>query len=149
MRQLSAHRKVSALRLRPDLGSDGCLRWRVRQLFVADDARDLFDQIFFNLQIKPVGRRGHGHGALAFANGQTQPAQCACALGLGQRHTNDLDSPCNAQRHGLSLWHVDGQIVQHRGLSTADIQHQLRDAFNVFNRRGRIYATLKPVTGIG
>ena len=70
---------------------------------------------------------------------------------MGQRHANDLGSACHAQSYRYGLGQVDLQVVNRTTGCVgraADIQNELRDAFNVLHGVAKVDTSLKPVTGI-
>ncbi|GCL48442.1 hypothetical protein NIES3787_41610 [Microcystis aeruginosa NIES-3787] len=151
-RQSTAHGEGAALRLGADLGGDRSL-WRcVWQIVVPHHAGDFFNQVFFNLQIKPIGRGLHRHHTFALRHWQAQTLQSIRALRLGERHANDFGSTRHTQRHRRGLGYI-GLLVIHRatggGRCAANIDDELRNALNVFHRQAGVHTPLETVPCFG
>ena len=117
-----------------------------------DDARDFFDQVFFDLQVKPVGRRLHRDDSGLLLRLQAQTGQGLHALRRTQRHADHLDRTRHPQLHRAGLRH-GGLLVVDRAKGgiwrATNFGNQLADALDVRHRQGRIDATLKTVSGVG
>ena len=150
--QFTAHGEGAAAVFVAQLGRDRSQRLGGRQVFVADHARDFFDQVFFDVDVEAERRSGHGEHAIALLCRQTQTGQRVKALLLRERHADDLGRARHAQRDGLWLGHV-GLLVVHdaaHGLGrAADFLDQLRDAFDVLNGTFGVHAALEAMAGIG
>ena len=139
-----------AQRLGAEFGRDGGQGRRRRQIFITDNPRHLLDQVFFDLDVKPVGRWCHIQQTwLAHLNGQTQPAQGFHALSLADRHADDLGSPVDTERNRLGCRHVGLLIVYGASVSTADGLDQARDVFDVLYGATGVDPALEPMPGIG
>ena len=148
----SSHGRWTALSLRAHLSRDRSQRWVGRQVVVAHHAGHFLNQVFFNLQIKTEAGRRDGDGTLAFGHLQAQTAQGVCALLLCERHADDFDRTGHAQRDGLDHRDVQRLVIDGADFCigrTANVQHQLGDAFDVLHRQLRVHAAFKAVTCIG
>ncbi len=71
---------------------------------------------------------------------------------LRERHADDLGCACHTQGDGLRLGHIGLLVIDGaagRVGRAADINDELRDAFDVLDGLGRVYAALKTMTCIG
>ena len=129
-------------------------------MVVADHARHFLDQILFDLQVEAVRRRCDGQGtgiagcraSRRLLDGQSKACKCVSALRQRQWHAYDLGCARHPQQH----WSRDGQIhllvvdnTTLRGAGAADVDDQLRDAFDVFDRLARVHAAFETMAGIG
>ena len=122
------------------------------QLLETDDAGDLFDQVFFDLQVKTVGRRLHRDDSGLLLRLQAQAIQGLNALRGAQRHADDLGSARHPQLHRARLRHGGLLVIDRtkgRVRGATNLGNQLADAFNVRHRESRVYTALKTVSGVG
>ena len=141
-----------ALRLGAHPGRHRSQRRHIGQGVEAQHADHFFDQVFFDLDVKaPARRRDHQH-ARRLSGGQAQPLHHAQALRLSHRHADHLGGTLDAQRHGLGLGQRSDLIINRTAggfRRAADVDDELREAFDVLDGESRIHAALEAVAGIG
>ena len=123
-----------------------------RQLVVAIEARQLFDQVHLDADVETVA--GHTHlPATGFqaGHGQTQAAEQTLDLGIVQGQTQDALDALGAQQDRLDLRQVLGtDRLDHRARLTADdVQQQAGCTLHGLARQLEVHAPLEAVGGIG
>jgi hypothetical protein len=122
------------------------------QLLKADDAGDLFDQIFFDFQIKAKAWRHHFNHAGAFFDLQAKTFQSIRHCLLTQVGTQHFVGPGHAHSHRCWLWHVC-QVIIHRAdlhrRCCANRSYQCSDVFNMLDSAGRVHTAFEAMSGIG
>ncbi len=143
-----AQRMHRGTRLRAHLAHHRRERRRVGQVRIAQHAYHFLDQVFLDLDVETPARGRHRQRALAFHVVEAEALEHGRALRLGQRHADDLGGTGYAQRDRLAGRQLRGLVVHGASLTTADVDDQLRDALDVFDRLRRIDTTLEAVTRI-
>ena len=149
--QHTAHGKRAALRLGTHLGRNRRQRRRIWQVVIADDTHHFFNQVFFDLDVKAISGWRYRDHAIRLRQRQTEALQYIHALRLGHWHTNHLGSAGHAEADWSRLGHIGLQIVDsaaRRFRRSTNLQNQLGDALNVFDRQARVHTAFKAVARI-
>ncbi|CUJ54402.1 Uncharacterised protein [Achromobacter xylosoxidans] len=115
----------------------------------AVDACHFLDQVFLDLEVEAIRRRGDDEVVAIEREFQAQAAEDLCDFGLRDRHAQHAMAARQAHAHRLALGQVDDLVVQRTGLAAADVDDQARDEFDVLRNRGEVHAALAAVAGLG
>ncbi len=129
--------------------------WTMVNGIKAHDPSDLFNQVFFNRQVKPIAGRRHGKdgfvGSSRIGLGLELKAQALedrldllAAVGSAQ----NLLATGLTHGHRLGLGQTHHLVQDRTGLATADLHHQVGQHRQLISRGGRVYPALKPVTSV-
>ena len=109
--QRTTNGERATLGLRSNFCCDRPQRRRVRQAVVAHHTGYFLNQIFFDLQIKSIGRWHHSEQSVGLFNDQAETFQRINTLLLAQSHANDFAGTGYAQTDRCSHRHVGLLVI--------------------------------------
>lgn len=149
-RHQAAHEHGVALRFGARQHADGALGGTHRDVVIAVKTGDLLDEVFLDLQVEAVGRRGHDEVVPLADHLQVQAAEHA-----GHFIGAELDAqhPAHAgrtQADRLALGQLAGlhRIDDRTGLTAADVEDQAGGALDGLAGQGEVHTPLEAIGGV-
>src|SRR5690606_23473235 len=138
----------AAQRFRGNTHLSASARRLIGDALVPVDARDLFDQIFFNDEVEAVAGRLHDEVVAFAAVGQTQAREDILNLGFLQWQAQDPAAALETHPYRRALGQGDDLVFQWTRLPAANVHDQARHVFEVFGHMLEIHATLEAMAGL-
>src|SRR6185437_10755914 len=115
----------------------------------AVNARDFFDQVFFDFDVEAVRRRHHREGVAIALEREAEAREDLRDFVRADGNADDAVRARHTHFHRFALRYVDDLVVVRAGRAAADVEDQLGDAFDVLDGGRIVDATLEAVAGIG